>query len=634
MAGSDADVAKFLTNQDYPGRELDDRIAVDRVQAAARTVGHTTVVDRAQTALDSKNDQAYRDFLDNAQYDALVIDERIAVDRIMAAAGDGTEVKAAAQVALDNTPAALRQFLTTGQFLAAQRDQDTAAHNAIVTSLLGQVFRIAATAAADAAQAQAAAATARNAATDAAGYAQQARESEKTAGGYAQQALSASAAADADAARAAQSAKTAQNAAKSANASAVQADTSAVAALLSANRAAAYAADANASALRAYNSAKHAEQNRDAAKAALEQALTTYADRLAADQKNYDESVKLREDDCQQQYGDNDTAKRLCVYLITNPVDEHAKALYLELKNGPICSKLHPLPDMGGRPGGLADGHSQAWLDCVHEGPGDGITVKILQYVSPFADLAGGSINDLARRLHIDPAIVAMGIGISLAGLSILAELAPELLAACGALCGTALHVATPFLAPEFVGMMDFAAFLTLYGVNAEIAIGIGGGVLVGIESTRIAAFAERETVQATATESQFSRFIRAIKACVNGTSFTPVAPALLSDGTSSPIKGIRIGGPLVSIDPVFDVTGSGAIASSRTGIDGKYLADTDGTAMESTAINPDNHPLGSVNLRKWAPAGNLQAKKRLQIGHGARVQAATTLSAWRIHRH
>ena len=60
-------------------------------------------------------DSVLRAFINTGQYQALAADERVFANQIKASPDSGPELKAAAQVALDNTPASLHRFLTTGQ---------------------------------------------------------------------------------------------------------------------------------------------------------------------------------------------------------------------------------------------------------------------------------------------------------------------------------------------------------------------------------------------------------------------------------------------------------------------------------------------------------------------------------------
>jgi hypothetical protein len=609
LAGTDADVATFLRSQDYPGRLTDDRIKVNQVMSAANAAGQLTVAARAQTALDAGNDQALRTFLATGQYEALAVDERIQANQIMASSDSGPELKAAAQVALDNTPTALHAFLTTGRYVAARHDQDAAAHDAIITALLGQIYRVASDALADAKQAQAAAATARGKADEAAGYAQQARASAERAADYARQAQTAAAQAEAAAARAAASASTARNAAKQANASASKASAAAAAARMSAQRAAQSAANAYAAYNEAYASAVAAGKDRDAALAAANDALTMYIDARKADDET---TINLLKQDCADQYGRGTREVALCIYLINHPVDDIAREMYLEVKNGPMCDLLHPRNPLWPAP-------SEAWVDCVHNGPGDGIEAKVLEYATPFLTVAGASIQAVADKLHVDPSIAAMllatGLAFTLAAL-------PELTVICAE--GCSLGVATldalgPMLAPDLLPLSLDSALLTLHGIGgAGILVEAAGATAAGLGAIRVSGFIEREMVAAEATEARLAALMRSIKECL-GNSFSADTPVLLADGTSEPIADVEVGDQVSTVDPVHGVIETEPVTQLHRNRD-TDLADL--TVMDqggtSTIHTTQHHPFWNETTRQWTDAVDLRRGDRLRTANGS----------------
>ncbi|MDX3194107.1 ALF repeat-containing protein [Streptomyces sp. MN03-5084-2B] len=273
LAGNDADVQAFLRSQDYPDREVDDRIAVDQIFAEAQREGNFATQAAAQQALDADTDQALRQFLDAGKTANAINDDLIKVNQIYAADTSGPELKAAAQIALDGTPAMVHDFLVSGQYVAAQRDQDSAAHDAQVSGYLAQALQTAQTAAQNADLAQQVAATARGAAAAAAGYAQQAETDRLAAAASARQAHESALAAQDAATRAAHSAATANTAATNARKSSRSAAMSAAWANSSANFAARMASDAYGSARDAFNSAVAAGGNAEKAKTAANDAV-------------------------------------------------------------------------------------------------------------------------------------------------------------------------------------------------------------------------------------------------------------------------------------------------------------------------------------------------------------------------
>lgn len=275
LAGSDADVAAFLEDPDYPSRVTEDRIAVNQILATAQENKNTTVQRAAQAALDAGDGDSLRYFLTDRQYTARASDERIKINQILAADTSGPELKAAAQVALDGTSAMRHQFLTVGRYYAAQQDHDSAMHNAKIAGLLADASRAAVTASENANEAQAVAARARGAAEQAAGYAEQAQRDANQAANYANQAHQSALQAEESATRAAQSAATARDAANQARQSARQASWAANWATASANQAARFASQAYDSAHAAYASAQAAGEDAEAAAAAARDAIDT-----------------------------------------------------------------------------------------------------------------------------------------------------------------------------------------------------------------------------------------------------------------------------------------------------------------------------------------------------------------------
>lgn len=276
LAGSDQTVATFLRTQSYPGRYSADRQKVNQILSAAKAAGDVVLAQRAQQALDTDTLQALRDFLDSGRYTAAVIGERVLVNQILAGADSGPEVKAAAQIALDGPAPGLRQFLSTGQFTAAERDHESAIHLAVVAGLLKNISQVAETAVQSALEAQSVAARARNDAAQAATYAQQAIDSAKRAAGYAQQASNYAGQAAASVGKAAAAVKTAREAATQATTSARSAVRSATWAIAS-HRVAVNAANrANFAARAAYDAAIHAGDDAEAAATAAKEAYDAY----------------------------------------------------------------------------------------------------------------------------------------------------------------------------------------------------------------------------------------------------------------------------------------------------------------------------------------------------------------------
>ncbi|WBB52259.1 ALF repeat-containing protein [Verrucosispora sp. WMMD573] len=297
LNSTDAAVSEFLRTQNYPGRYIQDRVRVNQILAGAKTSGDSHLAQKAQEALDSGDGQKLREFLAVGQYTAAVIGQRVRVNAIMASADSGPEVKAAAQIALDGPPPGIVQFLEEGRHAAAERDQDAAAHLAVVASLVERINGTAQTAVQNAMEAQKVAAQARNDAAAAANYASQAAKAAQDAANFAAKAAQYANQANASAERAAASVKTAKEAATRASVSARSAIRSASWAVLSHERALHSAKEAQASAKRAYDSAVAAGESAEEAVAAANQAY-----------HEYELAVGLEVAKCQTEYAKSATA--------------------------------------------------------------------------------------------------------------------------------------------------------------------------------------------------------------------------------------------------------------------------------------------------------------------------------------
>lgn len=350
LNGSDTAVRTFLRTQNYPGRYTQDRLKINQIKSAATAAGDTVLAQAAQAALDADTLQAFRDFLEDGQYTSAAVGQRVKVNQISAAGGP--EIQAAAQVILDGPPTGMMEFLSTGQYYAAERDYESAAHLATVAGLLQKISQAAETATQNALLAQSVAAQARNDATAAANYAQQASASATRAANYAVQAQGYANAAKESVDKAAAAVATAKSAATRAQSSARSAIKSAAWAITSQQSAIDAANQAHASAQRAYDSAVAAGQDAEAAIAAANAAYT------AAEQARGLEIAK-----CGAEYasspstdlekmltGSSGDFYRNCVANVIGDPGELAKRAYI---NSTMCDTLYPHD-------------SQMYQDCIH----------------------------------------------------------------------------------------------------------------------------------------------------------------------------------------------------------------------------------------------------------------------------
>ncbi|WP_230115281.1 putative toxin [Microbacterium oxydans] len=258
-------VAEFLTVRVPEVRDLENRQAA----FVLATDGGPTVKREANRALDADDPAVLAKFMAEGQYDALEIDQRAAAFAL--SSSGGPEVQAAANAALEGSKVDLKRFLEQGQFDAAKRDNDTAAHVAQMQSMLQLADAQAASAREASALADQAAAIARNAAAEAQASANRARQSAQEAQNWAAQAAASANQATDSENQARQSSQRAHQALTAATADAKKANGFAAQATSSAQSASASAARANDAASRAATSATNAGLDAQAAvKAATE----------------------------------------------------------------------------------------------------------------------------------------------------------------------------------------------------------------------------------------------------------------------------------------------------------------------------------------------------------------------------
>ncbi|WP_145926548.1 polymorphic toxin-type HINT domain-containing protein [Amycolatopsis orientalis] len=566
LAGSDSAVQAFLRSQDYPGRESDDRIAVNRVLATAQQNGSATLQAAAQKALDTGTAQALRGFLKTGQFSASSSDERIKANQILASPGSGPELKAAAQVALDGSAGMLQQFLAVGQYAAAQRDQDSATHNAAMAGHLARAAQFATTATQSANEAQATAATARGAAAEAVGYEKQAKADAAQASVYAQNAAKSARDAEASATQAAQSAATARNAANSAKESAQDASRSAAWATASERQAASFAAEAFRFAYVAFNAALDAGKSaRDAATAASD-AVDSAIKKVneARGKAAFEQGMN-----CQQYKAMSQKLYDDCINLITaSDFDKRT----LMLANGAECERLYKKG---------TEKHQGCLLNVLSPSFAADQALAILQPV----------LDESAKFLFMVASIEA-------AGLCALME-------PCGLL---ALSIV-----PEGTA---FTSWLTAAGAGA-------------LAASRVGAMLERSGVETHATQARLAEALAGLLKLCKTNSFTGDTPILLSDMSRKPIKDIRVGDRVLATDPASGRSAGKPVTQLINGQGSKHLVEirladsADGSVLRTT----DEHPFWNEDTRSWVSAKDLRPGSHLRNSSGTSERVASVRS-------
>lgn len=487
LQGSDADVTQFVQTQDYPNRTTDDMIKVDQVMAAAKKSGDVVLANAAQGALDADTDQAFRDFLDRGQYTAEETGQQVQVDNLMAAPDSGPEMKAAAQAALEGPPTVVAGFLDSGQYTAAERDADTAAHLAVVDGILDKTNEAAQTALQRAQEAQAAAFNANGDATKAAQYSTQAAQSAQNAANYANNAKASAASATASVQKAAAAVQSARAAATRANNSADRAIASAAWAIDSHKQAVDAARKAHDQAVAARQSAIDAGNDAKTAAAAAQHAYNDYvtarnanirqcgidyANKQATDLKSF------LEPDSADSWFDN------CVHNYLDGPDELAARSYI---NSSLCS--------------IYQKNASQFQSCIHSTLDPDFRGSIqLDYMYQ-ALIAGGSF------LLPGAALAAVGC----------------LATVCGAVAGTVLTLADAGdnvlkLINGDQSLADTLLHLSTTALEALAFDGVGkllGKAFVELKALRVAAQDARAADMELAGISDSRQFVNGLASCL-----------------------------------------------------------------------------------------------------------------------
>lgn len=595
LASSEADVAAFLREQDYPERAVEDRQAVAKVLAAARAAGDTVLAARAQEVLSDGTRAVTRRFLTVEQFEVAAVGDRVRATRLVADPASGPEVKAAAQVALDNTPAALREFLDQGQHTARQADLDAATHEAQVLALLAQANAAATTATRQAQEAQAVAANARGSAAEAAQWAARAQESAQTAATYATQAIQSADRAQESADRAETSARAAAQAAARANAAAQRAARSAAWAQRSFERAAGWANDAFQAANAARTSAIAAGKSADEAIALYNEA---YDAAVAAIERQRRQENGLQFAKCQAEYLPGTDQYNNCIHHLT---DSDTVKFGKAMLNAEVCHKL-------------ASPGSKYHQNCLYDtfNPNFGFN----------------------RQLDIMQVYATAMLGFSISMAVVLTVFL--VLVACNALCGTVLGMlGGAEVLMGIGGLVDI--WLTTQLVNLAAGVTAGTKLMIELKALsglRLPAIFQKITVGNQAGKALIARFTMNLRRCATpGNSFTPETPVVLGDGSAKPIRDVRIGDRVLAADPRTGATGPRPVTATITGAGDKRLidvsVDTDGTAGGKTGMvtATDSHPFWVAGPDRWVTAAELRAGQWLRTGSGSWVQI-TALAA------
>ena len=192
-------------------------------------------------------------------------------------------------------------------------------------------------------------------------------------------------------------------------------------------------------------------------------------------------------------------------------------------------------------------------------------------------------------------------------------------LGACGA---TAVNIAT-----SFVGGL-VAKMAKKYGVPWNWAKGYNlGKRVLGLLDKLVSG------LKTWWKESKAASWLEGLtaKSC---NSFTPDTEVLMADGSTRPIKDVKIGDKVVATDPETGKTRVETVTAEIRGTGDKHLVqitvDTDGTSGHQTSsiTATDGHPFWVPELHAWITATNLHAGNWLRTSAGTYVQI-TAVKRW-----
>ncbi|MFD6888106.1 ALF repeat-containing protein [Streptomyces sp. NPDC059957] len=285
---------EFLYTGRYAAARTDNRVKV----LALISAGGDSVKAAGRKALETDTPDSLNAFLKRGQHEARTTDERAWTLSLLNDPNAGSEVKAAARVALSGPPALVREFVQYGYHSAQVKDEQTAAHRHQIAGLIAEASSVAALARQNAWKAAAYSATANAEEGAARESAASAQKSADTAAGFAQDAKNSATAAQSSADKATAAASTARSAAAAAERDAAAAEDSARRAELSYAFARGSAAMANQAADDAHQAAVAAGKDAEAAEQAKWHAFGSFVEKYRQEgvQRQAEEEEKRREE--------------------------------------------------------------------------------------------------------------------------------------------------------------------------------------------------------------------------------------------------------------------------------------------------------------------------------------------------
>jgi hypothetical protein len=103
-----------------------------------------------------------------------------------------------------------------------------------------------------------------------------------------------------------------------------------------------------------------------------------------------------------------------------------------------------------------------------------------------------------------------------------------------------------------------------------------------------------------------------------------------MADGTTKPIREVRIGDEVTATDPTTGRTGARQVTDLITGTGQKHLVEL--RVGDGTIVATEGHPVWVADRHAWVEAGDLAAGQRIEATDG-RVATVTATRSWTEYR-
>ena len=114
--------------------------------------------------------------------------------------------------------------------------------------------------------------------------------------------------------------------------------------------------------------------------------------------------------------------------------------------------------------------------------------------------------------------------------------------------------------------------------------------------------------------------------------SFDPATPVLMADGTTKPIRDVKVGDEVLATDPATGDSSAEPVTAVHNNEDTELVdvTVTDQATGETTTLHTTaHHPFWNADKREWVDAEDLTVGTHLQDAHGRATQMVTAIKVW-----